>query len=1003
MASILLFTRPEFASTEDRVVLDLSGALLVWEFLASSRRWLLIAIIFCAFVGLLRDNAIAIRVFVPLLTGCFLAVSWIGRHPHRDALLAWSSFLILAAAPIAVWSLLQFLLCLARDFSIPLLVAVGLVLLFYLVSWRALNRAEGMAEDPSAESAFVVLRADTANSESDRSFYNVWFSGGWRTTLILGAPMGVVVSLMHAKAFPTCVYLALGLGCVVIVGWILIRVRNDIFNDSALGIVQSVARNRVCGAQSGRYLLSILRGAFACPSALLRFAASVLCLVGALLCFASTDFVDPISIDLSIFQPIMSLAGWLLFALSFLFARLGARYATRKPLEDLSENETFTLYLRSFVDDDVQVLRDNLLFRVWITDPWFDVFRKVRFEQVITAAVWPFCKCLALSRPGESLPQLGALRIGPSAENWQLRIQNLISRAASVLVTVGFTSGLKWEFQRLAESVDLAKVSLVFLPDSIESTLSTWREFASHSPVLLSCPDEVLARSLAVRFHPNDRTPVFLLAERRSAAAYNLALNACWLPVEELLEVQNQAQPLISTSQIKFAGWIALFLIVTALPFAWEFLRPRTETNVAREKLEFRIEPGDPADMLTLGNVYLRNSSPDYWRARMWLMRASQAGSPEAMNNLGYVYEHGLGVTQDYRKARLWYSMSAQHGVEAAIQHLHSLANRDLRLSLEESARAGNVNGMLALAGWYLARNEGPPDYAAARQWYEQAAASGSGVAMFELGVMYARGQGVPRDSQQAEQWYLKAASAGSSEAMVELGYMYANGIGVPPNYDKAWQWWHQAAEAGDPSAMYGLGNLCEKAMVGAHHYEEASRWYEKAAVTGQDMALQMALKNARLQYESAPSEDSQGSVGNEVAERRFEEAAARAMDRLGHMYEQGLGVSTNPGLAAHWFQKSADEGYAPAMLSLGGLYDRGHGVAKDRTVADGWYKKARYKYETAAEKGDATAMLVLGELYEQGRGVQKDLEQAQNWYRQAAAAGNLEAARRLQRYAAWR
>lgn len=32
------------------------------------------------------------------------------------------------------------------------------------------------------------------------------------------------------------------------------------------------------------------------------------------------------------------------------------------------------------------------------------------------------------------------------------------------------------------------------------------------------------------------------------------------------------------------------------------------------------------------------------------------------MNNLGYLYEHGMGVTHDYAKARQWYALSAEQG-----------------------------------------------------------------------------------------------------------------------------------------------------------------------------------------------------------------------------------------------------------------------------------------------------------------------------------------------------
>jgi TPR repeat protein len=992
MASILLFTRPEFESTENRVVVDLSQSIRISEFLAASQSWLLIALIFAVFVGLLQDNTVTIRVTVPTLTACLLAISWIRRHPNRDALLAWSGLLILTAAPMAVWCLLHFILRLIKDFSIPLLAAVGDVLLFYLVCWRVLNRDAGVAEDPADDSGFVVLRASTSSTEAERSLFDVWFSGGWRSTLVIVALWVMATVIIGAKAILTCAYLALGLGCIFIIHWILLPVRDVALNDSAVGIVESIAQNRITGAQHGRYLWFVLRRALAYPAALVRLTLSLLSAVAALLCFASTSFVDPFRFDLSILTPIASTAGWSLLGVSLLFFRLGARHATRKPLEeDVSSSEPFTLYLRSFGDDDIEVLRDSLFFRIWMTDPWFDVFRKVRFEQVITAAVWPFGKCIALDRPGETLPQLGALRIGPSTEDWQLRIRNLISRSTGVLMSVGFTSGLKWEFQRLEESGDLDKVSLVLLQDSIQSSLSTWRDFVAHSPLLLSCPDEVLARSLAVRFRPDDHKPVFLIAERASVAAYDLALNACWLPFEELLQVHSESH-YISPSRIKFAGWVAIFLMTIALPLSWEVLDSRRPTEKAREKLEFGIEAGDPAEMLTLGNAYLTDSPPNYRRARMWMARASRAGSPQAMNNLGYIYEHGLGVNQDYAKARLWYSRSAQFGGEAAIEHLQSLAHRDGQLALEKAASAGDVDGMVGLANRYLRGSEGPPDYLEARRWYEQAAASGSETAMLALAIMYANGLGGPPDFQQAAQWYLKAASGGSSDAMVNLGYMFANGKGVPKNYGKAWQWWQRAAETGDPTAMYDLGTLCENGQGGARNFEQARQWYERAAATGKQLALEVAVADASRWYESTAARGGIDSAQSALAEPRYEDVAARAMDRLGHMYSDGLWVQPNYRKAAAWFKESADEAYAPAMVSLAGLYRRGQGVAKDPDVALELYEKAFHRYELAAESGDAAAMLALGKLYENGLGVPRDPGQAKDWYRQAAEAGNSEA-----------
>jgi hypothetical protein len=63
-------------------------------------------------------------------------------------------------------------------------------------------------------------------------------------------------------------------------------------------------------------------------------------------------------------------------------------------------------------------------------------------------------------------------------------------------------------------------------------------------------------------------------------------------------------------------------------------------------------------------------------------------------------------------------------------------------------------------------------------------------------------------------------------------------------------------------------------------------------------------------------------------------------MLNLGYMFEHGLGVQTDYGVAMSWFRRAADRGLADAMCQVGGLYVSGHGVDRDLTKARSWFQR---------------------------------------------------------------
>ena len=111
--------------------------------------------------------------------------------------------------------------------------------------------------------------------------------------------------------------------------------------------------------------------------------------------------------------------------------------------------------------------------------------------------------------------------------------------------------------------------------------------------------------------------------------------------------------------------------------------------------------------------------------------------------------------------------------------------------------------------GWLYENGQGvTPDYVKAREWYEKAADKGVAVAMDNLGLLYANGQGVTQDYVRACEWYEKSADKGEVEAMTNLGWLYQNGQGVPQDYGKAREWYEKAAAKDNAAAKAKLEKL---------------------------------------------------------------------------------------------------------------------------------------------------------------------------------------------------
>ena len=75
-------------------------------------------------------------------------------------------------------------------------------------------------------------------------------------------------------------------------------------------------------------------------------------------------------------------------------------------------------------------------------------------------------------------------------------------------------------------------------------------------------------------------------------------------------------------------------------------------------------DQGNTLGQNNLGVMYEHGLGVDknYVEALKWYRKAADQGYPLAQSNLGFLYQHGLGVEKNYLEALKWYRLAADQG-----------------------------------------------------------------------------------------------------------------------------------------------------------------------------------------------------------------------------------------------------------------------------------------------------------------------------------------------------
>ncbi|EXX72084.1 uncharacterized protein OCT59_023611 [Rhizophagus irregularis] len=164
--------------------------------------------------------------------------------------------------------------------------------------------------------------------------------------------------------------------------------------------------------------------------------------------------------------------------------------------------------------------------------------------------------------------------------------------------------------------------------------------------------------------------------------------------------------------------------------------------------------------------------------------KLADKGYPGGLNNLGWCYEHGIGVDANEEKAFELY---------------------------QKAADLGNSNGINNL-GWCY--NYGIGTYINVQEAFELfqiAAYLGNTHGISSLGNCYHNGVGTNVNEQKAFELYLMAANLENDCAQYNIAKMYENGYGTKKDMDQASYWYKKSAEHGYLPAQDKLNELLEE------------------------------------------------------------------------------------------------------------------------------------------------------------------------------------------------
>jgi hypothetical protein len=205
---------------------------------------------------------------------------------------------------------------------------------------------------------------------------------------------------------------------------------------------------------------------------------SLLAFVAVALLMLAPVWIEHSVLPLTTHFKVFARVGWL-FATTFGFGvliRIIIRFLRRvyayTAEEELTRNEARRpiFYLRSF---SLEVW-DKPTLRMLLQDD-------TTAEQKLVNVLKKYGPVIAIGRPGEELPSLGAARFYVTDDQWQQKVADVANVSELVIWTTGTSEGLRWELSHLLEWVPTARLILFAHPHLLGGLTAREREQEWHT------------------------------------------------------------------------------------------------------------------------------------------------------------------------------------------------------------------------------------------------------------------------------------------------------------------------------------------------------------------------------------------------------------------------------------------------------------------------------------------------------------------------------------------
>ena len=401
-----------------------------------------------------------------------------------------------------------------------------------------------------------------------------------------------------------------------------------------------------------------------------------------------------------------------------------------------------------------------------------------------------------------------------------------------------------------------------------------------------------------------------------------------------------------------------------------------TELNAAIAAVQKLVDAGDAEAAFRLGRFYhLESAEPNYALAFQYYQIAVAENHAWAMNNLGLLYQSGLGVNRDQSQAYVHF--------EQAYRHKNPWAYNNL------SQMTGSI------------------------KWLTEGAANDCTLCLIQEAAAYHSGvYGVRRDTNKTVELLRKASALGDSQATLIMAELYLVGDGLPQSSAKSFDTLKALSDQGDADATNRLGELVADNQI-LHYtfdhflgggdqipddFNNAFPQSPAKAIHYWELANQQGSCQSLVNLSSVYDR----GVGVGVDHKRaadYVEQAVRCdpidsfyLWKLALRFFDANGRTHDCEAAEKYLRASLVHGYADAAVDLGYIFDKGCGpIARDEP-------RAFQIYLLGAKLGVALCQNNVGAMLKHGRGVKEaDPGRGYGWIKLAALKGDELANKNLQ------